>query len=138
MKKNVRRNPYGFSCRTTASGSMTRETILDWAIHFVKNLPKNQGNEKEPVLLFLDGHASRWDVCAIFYLLQNNVFPFFLASHTSVWAQPNDNGPNMRFHKSIETAVSDMGMRYSGIKTKHNYFNIIIRNAWKKIPQRRA
>jgi len=83
------------------------------------------------VILFLDGHSSRWDVSSLLYLLQNKVFPFFLPSHTSVWTQPNDNGTNLRWVKSLETAVSSLGMRWNGVSTTPSYFNIIIRNGWK-------
>ena len=80
----IKKNPWGFCVRTSASGSMTQRTFFDYCIHFVKNIPQDQGKEKQPVLLFLDGHSSRWDVSSLLYLLQNNVYPFFLPSHTSV------------------------------------------------------
>ena len=106
------RNPYGFTVRTTESGSMTQLTMKHFVHHFVKHLPRSQGKGKRPVFLFLDGHSSRWNVSALLYLIQNNVFPFFLPSHTSVWAQPNDNGPNLRLHTCIEEAVTKLGLRY--------------------------
>ena len=52
----------------------------------------------KPVLLFLDGHASRWSVKALLYLRENNVFVFCVPSHTTIWSQPNDAGPNASFH----------------------------------------
>jgi len=52
----------------------------------------------KPALLFLDGHASRWSVNALFYLRKNNVFVFCVPSHTTIWSQPNDAGPNASFH----------------------------------------
>ncbi len=74
---------------TTGSGSMS-------------SLPENHG----ATILFLDGHASRWSVPALRYLLKNRVFPFILASHTSIWSQPNDGGVNKRFHRAIEESCS--------------------------------
>jgi len=41
-----------------------------------------------PVILFLDGHGSHWNRNALKFLMDNKVFPFFLASHTSIWSQP--------------------------------------------------
>jgi hypothetical protein len=35
----------------------------------------------------------------------NNVFPFFFASHTSIWAQPHDAGIHKRFHWAIEQSA---------------------------------
>ena len=98
-------NPNRFTVRSTKSGSMTQEIFLDWCIHFVKHLPKGQGQGGTAHLLFLDGHASRWNLQGLQYLMGNNVFPFFLPSHTSIWTQPNDNGCNLRFHKCVEDAI---------------------------------
>jgi len=53
-------------------------------------------------MLFLDGHPSRWNKYALKFFWDNRVFTFFLASHTSIWAQPNDAGVNKRFHSAIE------------------------------------
>ena len=131
-KNENKRNPYGFSVRTTQNGSMTQGTMKAFVQHFVRHLPPSQGKGKEPLFLFLEGHVSRWETNSLLYLIQNNVFPFFLASHTSVWAQPNDNGPNLRLHKCVEEAVSKLGLRYSGKKTKQSYFNIIIRHGWRE------
>jgi hypothetical protein len=67
---------------TTTSGSMTQEIFYNYAKHFVANLPPDH----EPEILFLDGHASRWSKAALLYLIENKVWPFFIASHTSIWA----------------------------------------------------
>ncbi len=85
---------------TTNSGSMTQEVFFVYAKHFVEALPAGHG----PVILFLDGHGSRWNQDALQYFMDNRVFPFVLASHTSIWSQPNDAGVNKRFHWSIEEA----------------------------------
>ena len=60
-KNEQLRNPYGFTVRTSESGSMTQFTMKHFVYHFVKHLPHSQGKGKEPVFLFLDGHTSRWD-----------------------------------------------------------------------------
>ena len=101
-------------------------------MHLVKHLPSNQGKKRSPVILFLDGHASRWDVPSMLYLMEHNVFPFYIASHTSIQGQPNNNGPNFRWHKCVENAIARMGLRTSVAKTKHSYFNLIIRYAWEE------
>ena len=46
---------------TTSSGSMTQEVFYAYAKHFVSSLPAEHG----PVILFLDGHGSRWSVPAL-------------------------------------------------------------------------
>ena len=42
----------------------------------------------------MDGNSSRWNLAALHYLRQNNVFAICIPSHTSIWAQPNDAGVN--------------------------------------------
>jgi prepilin-type processing-associated H-X9-DG protein len=53
-------NKSGIEVRVTTSGSMTRAVFPQWCKDFVKNLPEGQGKGGEPVILFFDGHASRW------------------------------------------------------------------------------
>jgi hypothetical protein len=60
---------------------MTQEVFYLYAQHFIESLPPGSG----PVILLLDGHASRWTVQALQLLMENNVYPFFIASHTSIW-----------------------------------------------------
>ena len=81
-EEDVRKNPWGFCVRCAENGSMTQRIFFDYSTHFVKNLPEGQGKNGEPVILFLDGHSSCWDVSSLVYLMKNNVFPFFLPSHT--------------------------------------------------------
>jgi hypothetical protein len=111
--------------RTTKSGSMTQEIFFDYCKHFVSSLKE----EHEPVILFLDGHASRWNTQALKYLFDNNVFVFFFASHTSIWAQPNDCGLNKRVHSSIEQACKKY--RRGGRTTSQGYFNEIFCMGWR-------
>ena len=54
----------------------------------VANGEPRQGKDSEPVLLFVDGHTSRWSLAAILHLLKHNVFAFCLPSHTSMCAPP--------------------------------------------------
>jgi hypothetical protein len=90
-------NPSGIEVAVTSSGSMTRALFPRWCKHFVKNLPEGQGKGRDPVILFLDGHASRWSYTGLEYLYDNNVITICLPSHTSVWSQPNDAAQNAAF-----------------------------------------
>jgi len=105
--------------QTTSSGSMTQEIFLIYTKHFVSTLPPSHG----PVILFLDGHGSRWNKHALHYLVT-----FFLASHTSIWAQPNDAGVNKHFHWAIEQACEKV-RRTLNVPTIE-YFNTNIVNGW--------
>ena len=70
-------NPCGFCVRATKNGSMTQESFFDFCVHFVKN--RRAQNETDLLhILFLDGHASRWNLVALRYLMVNKVYPFFL------------------------------------------------------------
>jgi hypothetical protein len=110
---------------STHSGSMTQEMFFLFAEHFISSLPENSG----PVILLLDGHGSRWSVPALQLLMSHNVYPFFIASHTSIWAQPNDAGVNKRFHWAMEQAARQ-SRRTAGIATVA-YFNEIFVRGWR-------
>ena len=115
----------GVLVQTSKSGSMTQEIFYDFCNRFVESLPPGH----DPAILFLDGHASRWNTQALRYLHDNNVFVFFFASHTSIWAQPNDCGLNERVHWAIEQACKKF--RRSGKKTTYEYFNEIFAEGWR-------
>jgi len=102
---------------TTNSGSMTQEVFMVYAKHFVEALPA----EHRPVMLFLDGHASRWNKYALKFLM--------LASHTSIWAQPNDAGVNKRFHSAIEEECRRVRHKLK-VATIH-YFNSNFAKGWR-------
>ena len=66
-------NPTSIQVAVSTSGSMTRELFPRWCEHFVNHLPSHQGKGKMPVVLFLDGHTSRWNYNALHFLRENNV-----------------------------------------------------------------
>jgi hypothetical protein len=109
---------------TTKLGSMTQEIFYNFAKHFVANLKPDH----DPKILFLDGHASRWSKAALLYLIENRVCPFFTASHTSIWAQPNDCGTNCRWHNCVKKVVRNM--RRQGGTPNVAYFNQVFSEAW--------
>ena len=117
------KNPLSATVATTSSGSMTQVTFYKFAQHFVDSLPNDQGRGKKPVILFLDGHVSRWSIAALRHLQYNNVYCFFLPSHTSIWSQPNDCGVNKRFHMCIERVTRYK--RREGNEPTTSYFNKI-------------
>ena len=59
---------------------------------------------------------------------EQQCFPFFLPSHTSVWSQPNNCGCNLRFHKCVEAAIKRLC--HSGQKNTVWFCNVVIRHAW--------
>lgn len=127
-------NRLGLAVRTSTNGSITKDLFFDWAIHFVKNLPRHQGKDGEPVYLILDGHVSRLNIRAMNYLFENNVICFFLASHTSIWSQPNDNGPNYLLHKCFNEAARIE--RLFATQADSHYFNTIIKRGWREFLSR--
>lgn len=128
-EKEWQRNPLGILPRTTKTGSVTQERFLDLAVHFVQSLPKAQRGK--PVLLILDGHASRWSIAAIRYLLAHNVYVFYLPGHSSVWSQPNDMGANQRFHSCLERVASQHRRGGGSEKGSVPYFNRMFVEAWR-------
>ena len=85
---------------------MEKKEFVRFIFHFVKHLPPGQGKGGKPVLLTLDGHASRWCPLAMEYARENNVHIWCIASHTSVWCQPNDVGPNSKIKKAIKDSFT--------------------------------
>ena len=112
------------SVQTTGSGSMTQEIFMVYAKHFVSTLPPNHG----PIILFLDSHGSCWNAHALQYLMSNKVFAFILASHTSIWSQPNDAGVNKRFHWAVEEECKKVRRTLNAPTIE--YFNTNIANGW--------
>jgi len=122
----VTRNVPDITVETTGSGSMTQEVFMVYTKHFVATLPLNHG----PVIFFLDSHGSHWNKYALKFLLDNKVLPFFLASHTSIWSQPNDAGVNKRFHWAIEQACNKV--RHTVNVPTIQYCNSNFVNGWRK------
>ena len=83
--------PEHWSCRRTTSGSMTREIFEDWAKYFVRIMDQEGYGKRHnnPLVLLIDGHTSRWTYDGLNVLIQAGIYPFFIASHTSAWDQPN-------------------------------------------------
>ena len=122
-----KKNLLGLKVSTTTNGNMTQGIFFSYCEHFVTSLPPEQGKGGLPCILFLDGHVSRWNAAAMRYLILNNVFPFYLASHTTIWSQPNDNGPIRRLHLCIkEITVTQRRWNTAIIP----YFNFIFMNGW--------
>lgn len=110
---------------STHSGSMTQEIFYHFVNHFLAARPPGS----PPAILLLDGHGSRWSVHALRKLIENNVYPFIIASHTSIWAQPNDAGVNKRYHWSIEQACKKY--RRLGGQASVTYYNRILSAGWR-------
>jgi hypothetical protein len=111
--------------RTSKNGSMDQEIFFDYCRHIVASLKEDH----KPVVLFLDGHPSRWNTQALKYLCENKVFVFFFASHASIWAQPNDCGLNKRVHWAVEKACETF--RQLGRNTNTGCFNEIFSVGWR-------
>jgi hypothetical protein len=84
-----------------------------------------------------DGHASRWNYEGLKYLLDHNVFCLCLPGHTSIWAQPNDGGPNASWKSKLGNALAAWREVHRYIpgynnvcKMKRADFNGIFLTAW--------
>ncbi|CAB9529901.1 unknown protein [Seminavis robusta] len=110
-KKDTLVNKFGFQIRTTPTGSMLKRTFYDFILHFVQQLPHDQGANGLGVVLFLDWHCSRecpQSLLTTFF--EHNVLLFVLPSKTSIWAQPCDNGKNELTAKHIAITAHNMGL----------------------------
>ena len=116
------------------NGSMQQNNFLAFCEHFVRWLPVGQGKEGEPVFLFLDGHASRWDVKSADYLLANNIICVLIPSHSSSWAQLNDCKPNKTFRAIFGSECNNIrSNRATQLSTFDNAtFNDAIKRSYKR------
>ena len=75
---------------------MTRELFVQFVDYFVKRMEEAGYGRKHKrcMILLLDGHTSRWTHHGLQQLILHGFFPFCIGSHTSAWAQPNDDGVN--------------------------------------------
>ena len=122
---------------------MTKELFPAWCRHFVTNLPKGMGKGGKSVILIFDGHASRWNYDGLKYLLENNVFCLCLPGHTSIWAQPNDCGPNSSLKSRLGDSVARFRSSHRGIpgcerlmRFTRPDFNQIFVEAWRTFADR--
>ena len=119
----------------TPNGSMVLELFEKWCHFFVHEcLEPGQGTRQRPVLLFLDGHASRWTVAGLGYLREHHVYPICVPSHTTIWSSPNDAGPNASWAAVLGRVVMKSG---ASEQAAHGgtTFNILYREAqllWRK------
>ena len=121
-------NPIGFTIRTTANGSMTKEIFFDLVCHYVRHLGPNQGPEGKFTFLLTDSHVSRWHPKALYLLLKNRVVPLFFPSHLSIVCQPQDNGVILFLHKCIEE--TSLAERLFRTDTNVAYINRLLEKAF--------
>ena len=105
-------NPNGLAFRATKSGSMKKNVFMDFIEHFAKYLPKGQGPTGHWVVLFVDWHGSRAHAPGLMLCMEYRILLVVYPSKTSIWAQANDNGPNL----ALETCISNAAQL-------HNIFN---------------
>jgi len=90
---------------TTPKGSMEKETFVQMVPWMTARLPSHLGANGQYSFLLLDGHISRWHPKALFLLMKKRMIPIFFPSHTTIVAQPNDNGTIYKLHTCIEEAA---------------------------------
>ena len=119
----------------TTSGSMKKSIFIKYATHLIKCCDERRGtgtDKDKTYVLFLDGHASRWDVPALRLLKDNNIEVFCLPSHSSVWSQPNDCGVNKRLKKWLKEAFENyLRMNIHSLAMTRDEYNRIFVDAWK-------
>ena len=105
--------PAGANVTVTGKGSMTQVTFERYAHHLVQSMkefrPKSSTTGRpKTMILYVDGHASRWNAPALEYLRNNDIEVFCFPSHTSIWTQPNDLGVN----KSLKAFIKKAATKY--------------------------
>ena len=75
--------------------------------YFVRSVDKDGYGLKHnhPLIFLIDAHTSRWSYKGLWTLIEADIYPFFIASHSSAWAQPNDDGLNGLYKAMYGRAV---------------------------------
>jgi hypothetical protein len=79
---------------------------------------------------FVDGHDSHWDAAVLQYLLDNNVYVFFLQSQNSINDQPNDMGSNSKLQNCFDKAIARWREYWPGITLTKQFFNKALTEAY--------
>ena len=76
-------------------------------VFFAKSVDKDGYGKRHnnPLILLIDGHTSRWSYKGLMTLIEGGIYPYFIGSHTSAWAQPNDCGVNALYKAEYGKAV---------------------------------
>jgi hypothetical protein len=85
--------PVGFRVNCTASGYADRQSFRAICNELLSSTCAAFG---EPLILYMDGHDSHFDVVGNEKCFAANIFARFLRSHNSINDQPLDRGPNAR------------------------------------------
>jgi hypothetical protein len=78
-------------------------------------------------MLSLGGHTSRWNPKALEHLHLHNVHTMFVASKTSIWGQPNDNGINLLTHTKVDEVAKESRLRETQASDKSDHPFILVR-----------
>lgn len=114
----------------TENGSMQRSVFEWWSRRFVAYL--RERGEAGPVILYFDGHTSRWNLTALQFLVASAVYPICLPSHTSAWSQPNDNGPNSSLKALLRSEYLAWRNRNKWVKINRTEWTMVFVSAWQK------
>jgi len=90
-------------------------------------------SEQQPMILFLDGHGSHWNKDALKFPMDNCVFLYILASHTSISSQPNNADVNKHFHWATEHLCKKY--QHTLDVSTIPYFNTNFANGWQQFLQ---
>lgn len=95
------------------SGWITKEGFLKWLHLFVERV---NPNEKNPVLLVLDGHGSHKDLDVILYAKEHHIHMISLPPHTSHKLQPLDRSVMKPFKDAYNEACALWMRKYPNMK----------------------
>jgi hypothetical protein len=104
-----------------------------WCTHFASSVRKIHTDIDVPLFLFLDGHSSRWTMSGLQTLLDAGIYALCLPSHTSALSQPNDNGPNRKWHKLMAALMSVWRMQHTGMVVQVPDVNKMNATSWKQL-----
>ena len=133
---------------SSPSGWVTSKLFFAWTVFFVDEIKKRRERlqwiygaqiDQFPCFLFLDGHKSRLNACAIELLYANNIRVIVLPAHTSHVTQPFDVSIAASFKIALRNSKDSIPqwmenkMRGFNQTARQRYMNIVaILDSWNK------
>lgn len=112
------------------SGWITKEGFLKWLHTFVDRV---NPNEKNPVLLILDGHGSHKDLDVILYAKEHHIHMISLPPHTSHRLQPLDRSIMKPFKNAYNETCALWMRKYPNMKISLKDIAGLVNTAFSRI-----
>ncbi len=116
----------------TPNGSADQKYFAKFSHFFCKHLGRQDGLQADPVFLLLDGAIRIWTYQGLSHFRSQKVYVYCIPSHSSIWSQANDAGPNSSF-KAAKGMVMQEWRKNNPFEVLNRLtFNKLLMDSWHK------